>query len=96
MEVKAHSENKVEQFISNSEFNRFGLICLILTIIGCLGGIAIGMGAIQNTFAMIIVTIPTMATLSLLLSVSPMRWIYTAAIIGFIIDVLVIAYYTLV
>jgi hypothetical protein len=78
---------------NNAEFNRFGLISVILLLIGCMGGIAVGMGAINYTFTLILVIIPTMTTLSLLLAVSPMKWIINAAIISVLVDILVIMYF---
>jgi len=95
MEVKAQPQNKFDRLISDSEFNRFGLICVILTIVGCLGGIAVGLGAINNVVSLSAVIIPTMATLSLLLAVSPMRWIMTAATVSVSLDLILILYYTL-
>jgi hypothetical protein len=40
-----------------------------------------------------LVVLPTMLTLSLLLAVAPMKWIYRAASISVAIDVLLIIYY---
>ena len=42
--------------LKESEFNRFGLISIILLVVGCV--------------------VPTMTTLSLLLAVTPMKWIW--------------------
>jgi hypothetical protein len=95
MEAKVQTGGKFEKLLIDSEFNRFGLIAVILTIVGCLGGVAVGMGAINNTFALIIVTLPTMLTLSLLLAVSPMRWILSSAAVAVVIDVILILYYLL-
>jgi hypothetical protein len=95
MEVKAQPQNKFDRLFSDSEFNRFGLICVILTVVGCLGGIAVGLGAINNVVSLSAVIIPTMATLSLLLAVSPMRWIMTAATVSVSLDLILILYYTL-
>jgi hypothetical protein len=95
MEAKVQTGGKFEKLLIDSEFNRFGLIAVILTIVGCLGGVAVGMGAINNTFALIIVTLPTMLTLSLLLAVSPMRWILSSAAVAVVIDVTLILYYLL-
>jgi hypothetical protein len=81
-------ENHVE-----SEYNRFGLIPILILLVGCLGGITVGMGAIQDTWALILVVLPAMLTLSLLLAVSPMKWIYKATSITLVIDLLLIAYY---
>jgi hypothetical protein len=81
-------ENHVE-----SEYNRFGLIPILILLVGCLGGIAVGMGAIKDTWALILVVFPTMLTLSLLLAVSPMKWIYKATSFTLVIDLLLIIYY---
>lgn len=96
MEAKVQPRNKIEKLLSDSEFNRFGLIFVILTVVGCLGGAAVGLGAINNIVALTAVIVPTMATLSLLLAVSPMRWILTATMISVSIDVLMILYFLLV
>lgn len=45
------------------EFNRFGFIVVILLIVGCLGGITVGMGAIENSFPLIAAVIPKMIVL---------------------------------
>lgn len=78
---------------SEIEFNRFGLICVIITVVGCLGGIAVGMGAIKSTVALTAVILPTMATLSLLLAVAPMKQIIIASSLSVLIDILLIVFY---
>jgi hypothetical protein len=95
MEAQAQPQNRMDKLLSDSEFNRFGLICVILTVVGCLGGTAVGLGAINSTIALTAVIIPTMATLSLLLAVAPMRYIFTASIISLVIDIALIAFYSL-
>lgn len=82
-----------EKIIQNAEFNRFGLISVVILVVGCLGGLTVGLGAVESTLALIMVVIPTMATLSLLLAVAPMRYILTGAAISVIIDVLFLGYY---
>ena len=80
--------------VSNEmEFNRFGWISMTLLVVGCLGGVTVGMGAIENTLALIAVVIPTMITLSLLLAVSPMKYILTGAAVSVAIDLILISYY---
>lgn len=71
------------------EENRFGLICFALIIVGCLGGVTMELGAFQHTGLMILVLIPTMTTLSLLLAVSPVRWILVAFLTSILIDLIV-------
>jgi hypothetical protein len=80
---------------NNLEFNRFGWIAVILLVVGCLGGLTVGMGAIASTAALVAVVIPTMITLSLLLAVSPMRYVMIATATSITIDVLLLTYYAL-
>jgi hypothetical protein len=70
--------------IEKAEFNRFGIICVVLTIVGCLGGIAVGLGAIEHYFTLTLVVVPT-----------PMRSILFAGAISLIVDVSMILYFTL-
>ncbi len=95
MGANGHGGDSTSNFLKVSEFNRFGLIFVILTVVGCLGGMAVGLGAINNTLALITVTIPTMLTLSLLLAVAPMRAIFISSAVAVTIDILLIFYYTL-
>lgn len=80
-------------FAENTEFNRFGLICAILLIVGCSGGIAVGLGAGAYLGTLIAAVVPTMMTLSLLLAVAPMRYVMTAGIVSTAINFTMIAYF---
>ncbi|MFM7474059.1 MAG: hypothetical protein ACKO00_09120 [Crocinitomicaceae bacterium] len=77
--------------VIESEFNRFGLIAAILTIVGCMGGYAGVLGAIESTNTLIIIVIPTMLTLVF----APMKWIFNAAGACLAIDAMFILYYLL-
>ncbi|OFZ10186.1 MAG: hypothetical protein A3D92_15185 [Bacteroidetes bacterium RIFCSPHIGHO2_02_FULL_44_7] len=79
-----------------AEFNRFGLISVILLVVGCLGGLTVGLGAVNEVWSLAVVVIPTMITLSLLLAVSPMRYVINSAAIAVVIDIILITYYLLV
>lgn len=80
-------------FAENTEFNRFGLISAIVLIVGCSGGLAVGLGAVEHIGALIAVVVPTMLTLSLLLAVSPMRYIMTAGAVSAAINLIMMAYF---
>jgi hypothetical protein len=95
MKAETATRNPLTKFVKNIEFNRFGLICIVITVIGCFGGIAIGKGAIENTFTLAAVIIPTMGTLSLLLAVAPMKQILIGSVICLIIDFTLILYYVI-
>jgi hypothetical protein len=79
--------------LKESEFNRFGLISIILLVVGCVGGVAVGLGAIKYTATLILCVVPTMTTLSLLLAVAPMKWIWRSAILSLAIDFILIIYF---
>ncbi|HLP55358.1 MAG TPA: hypothetical protein VK151_10030 [Fluviicola sp.] len=79
-----------ERFIAYGEENRYGIICFVLLVAGCLGGLTMMYGAAHSTLALIAVVIPTMTTLSLLLAVAPIRLLYIAFGITVITDLLVL------
>jgi len=82
-----------DKLVKEMEFNRFGWIAIILLVVGCLGGLTVGMGALESTFALIVILIPTMLTLSFLLSVAPMKWIAVASIVTVSVDLALFSYY---
>ncbi|MCH2229609.1 MAG: hypothetical protein MK105_04630 [Crocinitomicaceae bacterium] len=60
MNNEIKTTGNAEEIFKNTEFNRFGLISAILMIVGCLGGLTIGMGAIEQVWMITLVVIPTM------------------------------------
>jgi len=86
---------ETQNLTNDLEFNRFGWIAVILLVVGCLGGLTVGMGAIESTAALIVVLIPTMITLSLLLAVSPMKWVMTSTAVALSVDIILLTYYTI-
>ena len=86
---------KMKELLEKAEFNRFGIISIVLTVVGCLGGIAVGMGAIESYFTLTLVVVPTMATLSLLIAVAPMRSILIAGALSLLVDLIMILYFTM-
>ena len=92
--VKEVNQNKAWE--KDAEFNRFGLISVVLLIVGCLGGITVGMGAIDHLWSLTLVIIPSMTTLSLLLAVAPMRYIFYATLVSILIDISLLVYFLIV
>lgn len=80
----------LNKLVADADYNRFSVISAILIFTGCLGGINVGVGGLSSTFQLIATVVPTMATLSLILSLAPMRLILGAAAIATIIDVILI------
>jgi hypothetical protein len=93
METLSNSHGSAPKNSAQLDFNRFGIISVLIIVVGCLGGIAVGLGAIQSTLALTAVILPTMATLSLLLAVAPMKQILIASSICVLIDISLIVYY---
>lgn len=83
---------KEEGIFAGAEFNRFGLISVVLLVVGCLGGLTVGMGAVNEIWMLVMVIIPTMLTLSLLLAVAPMKLIIQSAGVAVAVDILVLSY----
>ena len=77
------------RIVAYGEANRFGMICLALLLVGCMGGITMAFGASQYLGALIAVLIPTMATLSACLAVAPFRFILVSFLAAFVIDTIV-------
>ncbi|MDG0974309.1 MAG: hypothetical protein P8O07_09160 [Crocinitomicaceae bacterium] len=62
-----------KMFNGNLEETRYTIISTVLLVVGCLGGLTVGYGAINHTWLLIVVVITTMRALSLLLAVSPLK-----------------------
>lgn len=89
-------ENKAPKWENDAEFNRFGIISMVLLIVGCLGGITVGMGAIEYIWSLVLVIIPTMTALSLVLALAPMRYIVYATAASVLIDIILLVYFLIV
>ncbi len=78
-------------FQGNLEHYRFAIISSVLLIVGCLGGLTVGYGAIHHTWQLIAIVVPTMATLSLLLAVAPLKQILNLAVISTVINLIILS-----
>jgi hypothetical protein len=87
--TKNAPENSISTFWEKLEFYRFGIIPMLLFIIGCLGGVAAAFGAQADIFKLALVAFPTIISLALVLAVSPMRAIFFASAIAFLFDAIV-------
>lgn len=90
METKHIEKSFWHKLMPDLETNRYGVISMVLLVVGCMGGVAVGLGGIDHTWQLIAIVIPTMLTLSLLLAVSEMKHIMTAMSVAVIIDLLII------
>lgn len=88
MNEMAHT-NFWTRAVAFGEINRFGVISMVLLVVGCLGGTTMVFGASRHLVTLIAVLIPTMATLSTCLAVAPMRLILLSFAAAVIIDTIV-------
>lgn len=87
METKVNDEGFWEKFLGEDiEHSRFGVISISLLLVGCLGGLTVGYGAIHHIWQLIMVVIPTMATLTMILAVAPVKWILNMSVISILIN----------
>lgn len=77
---------------NNIEINRYGIISVITILVGCLGGIVVGLGAIDSYLQLTLIVLGTMASLSTVLAVAPMKYILNLGLFAIVIDVIILIY----
>lgn len=90
MEVNNLENSFWHKMMPDLEMNRYGVMSMVLLVVGCMGGVAVGLGAIDYTWQLIAIVIPTMLTLSLLLAVAEMKHIMNAMLVAVVIDLFII------
>ena len=90
--VRTESFNVISysQFWSNLEDNRFGIIAMLVVIIGCSGGLSAAFGAQANTLQLALVAFPSIIALALVLAVAPMKGIIYVSVIALILDLIIL------
>lgn len=86
------SEKKSTTFWKDAEFNRFGIIPVLLLLVACTGGFAASFGAGDNAFRIGMVAFPSIVALSLMLAVAPMRLIFWSSAIAIILDLFILIF----
>jgi hypothetical protein len=79
-------------FWGNVEFNRFGIISMLILFIGCIGGFAASFGAHGDVLKLAMIVFPTIIALALILAVAPMRLIIYLCSIAIILDLIVLIF----
>lgn len=87
--LKASAKSK---FWENVEFNRFGIISILLVVIGCIGGFAAAFGAKADVIKLAMIAFPTIISLALTLAVAPMRVIIWVSATAILLDLLVFVF----
>lgn len=81
-----------EDFWKKAEFNRFGIIPVLLLFVGCIGGLAASYGAGESTIRLAMVAFPSIIALALILAVAPMRLVLVSSIIAILLDLIVLVF----
>lgn len=79
-------------FWNKMEFSRYGVISMLVIIIGCLGGIAAAFGAHDSALELSLIAFPTIISLALILAVAPMRAIVYLCSIAIVLDLIVLIF----
>ncbi len=79
-------------FWESLEFNRFGIISVLVVIIGCSGGIAASFGAGDSILKLAMIAFPSIISLALILAVAPMRAICYVALLAIVCDLLIFTF----
>lgn len=85
-------QKTVTDFWKNAEFNRFGIIPVLLLLVACTGGFAASYGAGDSAFRIGMVAFPSIIALSLMLAVAPMRLIFWSSAIAIILDLFILIF----
>jgi hypothetical protein len=78
-----------------AEFNRFSFIVISILIPSCIGGLAAGAGAINDTFILGMMVILTIMNQAFLLAVAPMKLLVPSFVISTAINTIVLVVYSL-
>ena len=70
------------------EFNRYGLIAVIILAVVCSGSVAVGLGAMSHPLQIAALIFPCVITVSLILAVMPMRTILYSAMVSVTISII--------
>ena len=75
------------------EFNRFGIISMLLIIQAAMGGLAAGFGGIDNIYALSVLVVGTMLSQTFILAVAPMKLIVRFGALVTLINTIMFIYY---
>ena len=80
----------IDNIFFDHDINRYGISSMLLLVVGILGGIAVGTGAIYSTIQLIFLAISTMGALSMILAISPMKYIVYSSMFVIAVDIIIL------
>lgn len=92
VETAGSKEKSVSNFWEQAEFNRLGIVALLLTFTACLGGITAGFGVDGSPLQLLLAIFPTGFVLISILALLPMRVIFAIASLSVIINILILIF----
>jgi len=85
----------IDNIFFDHDINRYGIVSMLLLVVGILGGTAVGVGGIHSTIQLVLLAFSTMAALSMILAVAPMKYIVYSSILAVTIDLILISVNTI-
>ena len=85
------SSSTLGKLYEYAEFNRYGIYAILLLFNMCLGGIAVGLGAMDSVVELSILVVSAMTLLTFILAVQPMKIILGLAGAQMLIALIIIA-----
>lgn len=82
----------LDKLFFDANLNRYGIMAILMLVVGCLGGVAVGTGGLNSTIQLFMLAFSTMFSLSMMLAVAPMKWIIYSGILAIVIDLIIIAF----
>lgn len=79
--------NIFTKLFGDIEFNRYGLIAVIILAVVCTASVAVGLGSMTNPVEIAFLIFPCVFTLSFILAVAPMKLIMYTATISLLISI---------
>lgn len=82
----------VDKIFYDANLNRYGIMSILLLVVGTLGGVAVGTGGLQSTLQLSLLALSTMFSMSMMLAVAPMKWIIWSGLLAIILDLIIITF----
>jgi|SRR5688572_5954880 len=89
-EAKTASVNKLDEFWSTLEYNRFGMVPVLIVIVACVGGIAAAFAIQMSPIRLATVVFSTGLTEAFILGMLPMRTVVITAVVSLLVSLLAI------
>lgn len=86
--ANTQSKSSVISFWEKLESNRFGVIPILLVVIGCLGGLAASFGTDGGIVKLALVAFPTSIASALVIGLAPMKVVFYVSMLAILVDLI--------